>query len=397
MIDLRVIHIKSAIKYIGVFILTIIIIIILTNIFFKSDIIKIENELEKGETGELKMLNQYTFLSSLKIGFPAADNENLEGIVEGKEEKNIVTTRGNEMLKRFMKVELAMLDNLNSESYNDNNSDNNSDNEEQKENEEEKIELANKEASVEKVSERNIEPTYTLQFEGIKIKNQSSHKLTNEILKDDYLPKNCSDIIIFHTHTCESYTESEKYKYKMTGTYRTTDINYSVARVGTELEKQLQEYGFNVVHDTTLHDYPAYNGSYERSLKTVEKLLKENKNTDIVIDLHRDAVGNGKDYGPTVKIDGESVAQLMLVIGTDGGGLEHPNWQRNLKIAMKIQKKAEELYPGLFRPMIVRDSRYNQQVRDGAFIIEVGATGNTLDESLRSMKYLSLILNETFK
>lgn len=394
MIDLRVIHIKSIIKYIGVFIFTIIIIIVLTKIFFKSDIIKIENEIEKGETGKLIMLNQYTFLSSLKIGLPAADHKNLEGNEEDIEKKNIVTTRGNEMLKRFMKVELAVLDNLNDEEHNDININNN----EQKEvKEEEKVELANKNASVEKVSERNIEPTYTFQHEGIKIKNQSSHKLTNEILKDDYLPKNCKDIIIFHTHTCESYTESEKYKYKMTGTYRTTDLNYSVARVGTELEKQLQEYGFNVVHDTTLHDYPAYNGSYERSLKTVEKLLKENKNTDIVIDLHRDAVGNGKDYGPTVKIDGESVAQLMLVIGTDGGGLEHPNWQRNLKIAMKIQKKAEELYPGLFRPMIVRDSRYNQQVRDGAFIIEVGATGNTLDESLRSMKYFSLILNEALK
>lgn len=394
MIDLRVIHIKSVIKYIGSFILTVIIIITLTNIFFKSDIIKIEDEIEKGETGKLKLLNQYTFLSSLKIGLPAVDNKNLEGNEEYTEKKNIVTTRGNEMLKRFMKVELAVLDNLNDEENNDININNN----EQKEvKEEEKIELANKDANVEKVNERNIEPTYTLQHEGIKIKNQSSHKLTNEILKDDYLPKNCKDIIIFHTHTCESYTESEKYKYKMTGTYRTTDTNYSVARVGTELEKQLKEYGFNVVHNTTLHDYPAYNGSYERSLKTVEKLLKENKNTDIVIDLHRDAVGNGKDYGPTVKIDGESVAQLMLVIGTDGGGLEHPNWQRNLKIAMRIQKKAEELYPGLFRPMIVRDSRYNQQVRDGAFIIEVGATGNTLDESLRSMKYLSLILKEALK
>ena len=183
----------------------------------------------------------------------------------------------------------------------------------------------------------------------------------------------------------------------MTGTYRTTDMNYSVARVGDELKKQLEEYEFKVVHDTTLHDYPSYNGSYERSLKTVEKLLKEHNKTDIVIDLHRDAVGNGKDYGPTVKIDGESVAQLMFVVGTDGGGLEHPNWQRNVKIAMKIQKKAEELYPGLFRPMIVRDSRYNQQVRDGAFIIEVGATGNTLDESLRSMKYLALILDEALK
>lgn len=399
MINLRVIHIKNAIKYLGVFIFTIIIIGILTSIFFKSDIIEIENELEKEEKGEIKFLNQYTFLSSLKIGLPAADNKNLGETVEESNKTGQVTARGNSMLKRFMKTELAMLDNLTDESENDTTNDNNQNDTESSEEKEEKeeIELANKDAKVEKVEERNIEPTYTQKFEGIQIKNQSSYKLTKDMLKDDFLPENCNDILIFHTHTCESYTESEKYKYKMTGNYRTTDLNYSVARVGEELKTQLEEYGFNVIHNTTLHDYPAYNGSYDRSLKTVEKVLKENKDTDIVIDLHRDAVGNGKDYGPTVKINGESVAQLMLVIGSDGGGLWHPNWKNNLKTAVRIQKKAEELYPGLFRPMIVRDSRYNQQVRDGAFIIEVGATGNTLDETLASMKYLALILDEVFK
>ena len=63
----------------------------------------------------------------------------------------------------------------------------------------------------------------------------------------------------------------------------------------------------------------------------------------------------------------------MLVIGTDGGGLEHPNWVENLKIAVKIQETANQMYPGLFRPIIVRNSRYNQHVSKGACIIEVGA------------------------
>lgn len=388
MINLRVFHLKDVLKYIGIFIFTTIIIAILTSIVFKNDIIEIENELKKGEDGELKKLSQYTFLSSLKIGTPIFNNENLEGLVSEKETVE-VTSRNSDMLKRVMKIELAMLDNLEEE--------NTSEATEKSDVKEEKIELASKDVTVEAVEERNIEATYTLEYEGVKIKNQSSYELTAEILTDDYLPENCEDILIFHTHTCESYTESDNYKYEMTGNYRTTDLNYSVAKVGDELEKQLEEYEFKVIHNKTLHDYPAYNGSYDRSLETVEKILKENKETDIVIDLHRDAVGNGKDYGPTVKINGESVAQLMLVIGTDGGGLWHPNWQKNLKIAIKIQKKAEELYPGLFRPIIVRDSRYNQQVRDGAFIIEVGATGNTLDESLRSMKYFSLILKEVFK
>ena len=64
----------------------------------------------------------------------------------------------------------------------------------------------------------------------------------------------------------------------------------------------------------------------------------------------------------------------MFVMGSDGGGLSHPNWQQNLKFAIKIQEKANEMYPGLCRPIILRNSRYNQNLTNKAGIIEVGAT-----------------------
>ena len=163
-------------------------------------------------------------------------------------------------------------------------------------------------------------------------------------------------------------------------------------RVGLELANRLTENGFTVEHCTTMHDYPSYSGSYERSEDTVKNLLY-GKNTELVIDLHRDAVGDGTTYGPTVEINGEKVAQLMFVIGTDGGGLEHPNWIQNLKIAVKIQEKANEMYPGLFRPIVLRNSRYNQHLAKGACIIEVGATANTLKESLLSMQCLANVLS----
>ena len=120
-------------------------------------------------------------------------------------------------------------------------------------------------------------------------------------------------------------------------------MNFSVARVGDELEKYLKELKFNVIHDKTYHDFPAYSGSYDRSYTTLEKIATENTNYNIVFDLHRDAVGSDGSYAPTVKIGDEYVAQLMFVIGTDGGGLEHPNWKNNLKVAMEIQKEAEKL------------------------------------------------------
>ena len=79
----------------------------------------------------------------------------------------------------------------------------------------------------------------------------------------------------------------------------------------------------------------------------------------------------------------------MFVIGTNGGGLSHPNWQKNLKLAIKIQEKANEMYPGLFRPILVRNSRYNQNLANCACIIEVGATGNTLEQSMRKHEVFS--------
>ena len=186
------------------------------------------------------------------------------------------------------------------------------------------------------------------------------------------------------------------YEYEATGNYRTTDLNYSVARVGTELTNYLKEKGFNVTHNTTYHDYPAYSGSYARSLNTLEGLL-EGKNTQLVFDLHRDAVGSSNEYAPTIKINDNYVAQIMFVIGTNGGGLEHPNWVQNLKIAAKIQEKANEMYPGLFRPIIIRNSRYNQHLTNGSSIIEVGATGNTMEQCILSMQCLSNVLAEVCK
>lgn len=186
------------------------------------------------------------------------------------------------------------------------------------------------------------------------------------------------------------------YEYEATGNYRTTDLNYSVARVGTELTNYLKEKGFNVTHNTTYHDYPAYSGSYARSLNTLEGLL-EGKNTQLVFDLHRDAVGSSNEYAPTIKINDNYVAQIMFVIGTNGGGLEHPNWVQNLKMAVKIQEKANEMYPGLFRPIIIRNSRYNQHLANGSSIIEVGATGNTMEQCILSMQCLSNVLAEICK
>ena len=257
------------------------------------------------------------------------------------------------------------------------------------------VETAQTNVKTEVVTNNPLTKSYNVQYEEKKKKNQTSYTLTEEMLNPDIAIDN-KNILLFHTHSCESYTASEKYQYTPTGNFRTTDLNFTVTRVGAELETQLKQYGYSVYHDSSYHDYPAYNGSYTRSLQTVENILKTYP-SDIIMDVHRDAIGSREDYAPTVKIGEDYAAQIMFVIGTNDGGLNHPNWNQNLKFAIKVQQKAEEMYPGLFKPIMLTTSRYNQHTGKYASIIEVGATGNTLDQCLMSMKYLAKVMDEVLK
>lgn len=290
--------------------------------------------------------------------------------------------------QKILRVELAQINNIREiENVNSNIEDN-----EKKEEISASTEEVATNETTEIVTNNPIKENYNIEVNGVKIKNETSFEIDESIL-DTELNINKENIVIFHTHTCESYTPTEQFNYEQTGNFRTTDLNYSVVRVGEELTQNLVKYGFNVNHDKTYHDYPAYTGSYTRSKATVESVLASTP-SDIIIDLHRDAIGSKSDYDPSVKIGDETVAQLMFVIGTNGGGLYHPDWQSNLKFAIEVQEKANEMYPGLFKTMIVRNSRYNQHLGKAACIIEVGATGNTLEQSMTSMKYLAKVLKE---
>ena len=290
--------------------------------------------------------------------------------------------------QKILRVELAQINNIREiENVNSNIEDN-----EKKEEISASTEEVATNETTEIVTNNPIKENYNIEVNGVKIKNETSFEIDESIL-DTELNINKENIVIFHTHTCESYTPTEQFNYEQTGNFRTTDLNYSVVRVGEELTQNLVKYGFNVNHDKTYHDYPAYTGSYTRSKATVESVLASTP-SDIIIDLHRDAIGSKSDYDPSVKIGDETVAQLMFVIGTNGGGLYHPDWRSNLKFAIEVQEKANEMYPGLFKTMIVRNSRYNQHLGKAACIIEVGATGNTLEQSMASMKYLAKVLEE---
>ena len=373
--------------FIGIFILIILIIIISKNIKKETT----NTEMTTNLSNKISSITQNNLSFCLDQVLPSIDNKEVSNVKEIKTEN---------IYEDILKTQIVSIREVNKEENNNvetiekiqeiaqNIADNPVENKE--------IEKAKTDVNTEVITQNPIAENANRQYGNVKIKNQTTYELTDEMLNPDIIIDN-KNIILFHTHSCESYTPSEAYNYEPTGTYRTTDQNYSVVRVGTELENQLKEYNYNVIHNTSYHDYPSYNGSYTRSLGTVENILKDNP-SDIIIDVHRDAIGSRSDYAPTVKIgDTDEAAQIMFVIGTNEGGLWHPNWNQNLKFAVKVQQKAEEMYPGLFKPIMLTKSRYNQHTGKYASIIEVGATGNTLEQCLTSMKYLAKVFDEVLK
>ncbi len=193
-----------------------------------------------------------------------------------------------------------------------------------------------------------------------------------------------SAVLILHTHATESYTPSGKYPYTPTDTDRTTDNRFNVVRVGEEVAAVLRKNGITVYHDKSQNDYPGYNKSYSRSCAAATAWLKKDSSVKIILDIHRDALqtSDGKKLARTSEINGERVAQIMLVAGSNLSGLKHDSWRDNLSFAYALQKHTQELYPTLFRPINFRSQRFNQHLAPAAIIAEVGSNGNTLDEAL---------------
>ena len=268
MINVTVVNLKTIIKYFIMLLILILCIFGIKQIFEKSKQI--------GKEFNNRVPN-ISFISCIKSTLPNLEKNK---VIEEKNVAHSNTTSRSLGLRKILKVELQMLDTVREDGE---------ENIEQTQTKEQ-IEMSKTDVDTKEISDNNITPKYNEVYGTVKIKNESNKEITQEILTPNISLENKKDVIIFHTHTCESYTTSEKFNYEMTGSYRTTDLNFSVARVGTELEKQLKEYGFLVTHDTTYHDYPEYSGSYGKSLETVKNILNSKPDTQMVIDLHRDAV-----------------------------------------------------------------------------------------------------------
>ena len=188
-------------------------------------------------------------------------------------------------------------------------------------------------------------------------------------------------VLIMHTHTTESFEPFEREYYDASFSYRTSDENMNVTAIGEKMKVQIENFGIKVIHDTTIHDYPSYQGSYERSAETVRKILSENPDIKVVLDIHRDAITSENDLiAPVTEISGKKAAQIMIVSGCDDGTMNMPDYLQNFRLASLFQQQIESDNPGITRPILFDYRNYNQELTTGSLLIEVGSHGNSIDQ-----------------
>ncbi len=196
-------------------------------------------------------------------------------------------------------------------------------------------------------------------------------------------------VLIFHTHTTESYMTYYAGYYNNEDVGRPTDIHKNICAVGEVLANRLRSAGIGVIHDTTLYDYPEYTGAYGRSRETVEEITEKYPSICLVIDLHRDAIlrDSVTRVKPTVTVDGQKAAQVMLVLGA-GESADNPNptWRENVRLGFRLASVLAAIEPDLSRPVSLTESNYNQHLlpQGAMLLLEIGTDVNTFSEAMVS-------------
>lgn len=208
-------------------------------------------------------------------------------------------------------------------------------------------------------------------------------------------------VLIYHSHTTEAYSLLDT-GYYISSDARSNNSARNMVRVGDDLAAYLEKQGFNVIHDRTIHDKD-YTKSYDNSRVTIEKYLEQYPSIEVTIDVHRDDItySNKTKVKPTAKINGKKAARMMIISGCEYNRVKNfPDWEENLKFDLQVQNKVNELYPGLMRPILFSERKYNMYETYYSFLLEVGTDANTLDEACYSARLfgnaLGQLLNEKY-
>ncbi len=194
-------------------------------------------------------------------------------------------------------------------------------------------------------------------------------------------------VAVIHTHSSEAYRPT-------TGSDYCWGKKDGVIKVGAALVDELSgKLGVSTAHSSQIHDYPDWTKSYSAAHDTLKSMIKSYSSIDVVLDIHRDALPVNKSKLKTATVDGEKVARVLFVVTDDSSGLAHPNWRRNYEFALKLSAQVESMYPGVTRGVAIHKyARFNQHLHDRAIIVEIGGTGNTIEEANRAARIVARAL-----
>lgn len=186
---------------------------------------------------------------------------------------------------------------------------------------------------------------------------------------------------IYHTHTGETYALSD-------GVARLDGRAGGIVTVGRSLARALVTGGIGVVYSEKIHDVP-YARSYLASRATAEAMLRSNPGLVALLDVHRDAAKTRAQS--VVRIGGENVATVLLVVGSDARE-PFPTWRQNHAFAERLAAALNERYPGLCQGVRVKSGRYNQFLHPHALLVEIGSVENYTQEAVRAAELFAEVL-----
>jgi len=210
--------------------------------------------------------------------------------------------------------------------------------------------------------------------------NETDYKADLPTLTQSYTGKGGA-VLILHTHGTEAYLPDGVDYYREEEDFRSTDKAETVVAAGEAFAEKLREAGIEVFHDETMYDAASFTDAYTASRNGAREWLKKHPQIRYIFDIHRDAVSReGASCKTLCQGQEKPTAQVMLVIGTNEAGANHPDWRSNLSLAASYQRELNR-FPTLARPVYLRRASFNQQLSPGYMLLEVGSAANTLSEA----------------
>ncbi|MDF9295463.1 stage II sporulation protein P [Geobacillus stearothermophilus] len=203
-------------------------------------------------------------------------------------------------------------------------------------------------------------------------------------------------VYIYHTHTRESYLPALK---GVTDPNLAFHRSVNVTKVGEKLMEELEKRGIGAQVNKTdieaelLKKGMTYAQAYNMSRQTVVAAMKQNRDLQYFIDIHRDA--HRRKY-TTTTINGVDYARVAFIVGG-----ENAEYEKNLQLATELHHLLQKKYPGLSRGVMKKqgagtNGKFNQDLSGNAILVEFGGVDNTFAELFRSATAFADVFSEYY-